>query len=309
MTARVVSVAIVGAGTMGRRIAFGCVVAGVPVRLYDASRSAAEEGRQAVRRLLAARVERGLLTTDQLEVAARRLELASSLAECVAGAELVIESVPEVVELKRQVFCEIDRAAPPAALIGSNTSSIPPSWLPAATGRPEKVFDLNFGPPEHLKVELMGHAGTAPETIQAAVRFVRSIGLVPIVVKGEIVGYATNRIWRAVKKEVLFLLDRGHVTAEEVDRAWMLDWGTPIGPCGLMDKVGLDVVRDIELVYHRASGDPSDRPSRVLLDLIEQGKLGCKSGEGFYRYPDPAYLRPGWLEGRDDETGGSDDDR
>jgi 3-hydroxybutyryl-CoA dehydrogenase len=120
---------------------------------------------------------------------------------------------------------------------------------------------------------------------------------VPIVVNGEIVGYATNRIWRAIKKEVLFLIDRGYLTAEEIDRAWMLDWGTPIGPCGLMDKVGLDVVRDIELIYQRASGDPSDLPPRLLLDMIEDGRLGVKSGAGFYTYPDPAFRRPGWLEG------------
>jgi 3-hydroxybutyryl-CoA dehydrogenase len=293
----VTRVAIVGAGTMGRRIAFGCVVGGLQVRLHDVSPAAVEEASRAVRDLLERCVERGTLAPGLLDPALERLELARSLPDCVAGADLVIESVPEDVELKRRVFSEIDRVAPKPAFIGSNTSSIPPSWLASATTRAEKVFNLNFGPPEHVKVEVMGHAGTASETIEAAVRFVRSIGLVPIVVNGEIVGYATNRIWRAIKKEVLFLIDRGYLTAEEIDRAWMLDWGTPIGPCGLMDKVGLDVVRDIELIYQRASGDPSDLPPRLLLDMIEDGRLGVKSGAGFYTYPDPAFRRPGWLEG------------
>jgi 3-hydroxybutyryl-CoA dehydrogenase len=296
----VARVGIVGGGTMGRRIAFGCVVAGLPVRLFDASLAAADEARRAVRGLLELQVERGALAAGLLDAALQRLEVVSSLSECVAGADLVIESVPENVELKRQVFSEIDRLAPRGSLLGSNTSSIPSSWLAAATTRPEKVFNLNFGPPEHVKVEVMGHAGTAPETLSAALDFIRTIGLIPIVVKGEIVGYATNRIWRAVKKEVLFLIDRGHVTAEEVDRAWMLDWGTSIGPCGLMDKVGLDVVRDIELIYYQASGDPSDRPPPLLLDMIANGKLGVKSGAGFYTYPDPAFRQPGWLH----ETGG-----
>ncbi len=93
---------------------------------------------------------------------------------------------------------------------------------------------------------------------------------------------------------MLFLLDQGYSTPEDIDRGWMLDWNTPIGPCGAMDQIGLDVVQDIEQVYYETSGDPSDRPPQLLHDMIANGKLGEKSGEGFYRYPDPAYMRPGW---------------
>ena len=110
-------------------------------------------------------------------------------------------------------------------------------------------------------------------------------------------GYCCNRIWRAVKKEVLFLLDGGYISAEDIDRGWMLEWETTLGPCMIMDMIGLDVVRDIEMNYFRASGDPSDRPPKLLLEKIEQGKLGVKSGEGFYQYPHPAYKESGWLKG------------
>ena len=168
-----------------------------------------------------------------------------------------------------------------------------------ATERPEKAFNFNFGPPDDLKVEVMGHPLTDPSIIEVVMNFVKSLGLVPILVRREIMGYAGNRVWRAVKKEVLFLLDGGYATAEDIDRGWMLEWETSIGPCGLMDIVGLDVIRDIEMVYYEASNDPSDRPPQLLLKMIEQGKLGVKSGEGFYKYPHPAYKKPGWLKGED----------
>lgn len=295
---QIAKVGIVGAGTMGRRIAFSCIVSGVKTCLFDVEPRAAADADRAIRSLLEKWVADGRLDRADAESSRPRLSFSSSLGECISGVDLVIECVPENIGLKRLVFADIDRYARPDALIWTNTSSIPGSKLADATRRPEKVFNFNFGPPEDLKVEIMGHPGTSPETIEAALEFVREIGLVPILVRKEIMGYAGNRVWRAVKKEVLFLLDGGYATAEDIDRGWMLEWGTPIGPCGLMDKIGLDVVRDIELVYHGASQDPSDRPPRLLLDMVEQGKLGVKSGEGFYRYPHPAYERSGWLRGR-----------
>jgi len=292
-------VGIVGAGTMGRRIAYGCVIRGKETRLYDVLPEAAEKAKQVVQALIEERVANGKLKAGSLERALPLLSISPTLKACVRGVDLAIETVPENVELKRQVFAEIDRHADPDTLIGTNTSSIPGSWLADATKRPEKVFNFNFGPPDDLKVEVMGNPLTAPATIEAAMKFVKGLGLVPILVRREIMGYASNRVWRAIKKEVLFLLDGGHATAEDIDRGWMLEWETPLGPCGLMDIIGLDVVRDIELVYFRASGNPSDQPPKMLLNMIAEGKLGVKSGEGFYKYPNPAYKRPGWLKGEE----------
>jgi len=290
----ILRVGIVGAGTMGRRIAFACVARDRETRLFDVSLGASREALEVVRALLAQR-----LPPQAVEASLARLSVSPSLEACVSDVDLAIEAVPESVALKRQVFAEIGCHADARTLVGTNTSSIPGSWLADASGRPEKVFNFNWGHADDLKVELMGHPGTAPATLDSAETFIKTLGLVPIRLRREILGYASNRVWRAVKKEVLFLLDRGYITAEDLDRAWMLDWGTPLGPCGLMDRVGLDVVRDIEMVYYEASGDPSDRPPQLLLELIAQGKLGVKTGEGFYRYPDPAYQRPGWLTGKD----------
>ena len=291
------TIGVVGAGTMGRRIAFGFVIHGKRTRLFDTNAVALQSAIDDVRSLVEARVRSGKLPKGAVESAMAVLEPVNSIEACVAGTDLVVEAVHENLELKRKVFGEIGRFVGPGTLIGSNTSSIPGSSMADASGRPEKTFNLNFGTPDHVKVEVMGHPKTAPRTLEGAVVFLRSVGLVPILVKKEIQGYAFNRVWRAVKKEVLFLLDKGYLTPEDMDRAWMLDWGTPIGPCGLMDEIGLDVVRDIEMVYHEATGDPADKPPQMLLDMIERGKLGRKSGEGFYKYPDPAFEKPDWLNG------------
>ena len=294
-------VGIVGAGTMGRRISFGCIIEGVPARLYDVDASVLEEAQTAVGVLLDEWVEADRLTPGRRSEAAALLTTHSSLSECLIDVGLVIEAVPEDVDLKRDVFAQIDAAADADALIVTNSSSIPGSRLAVATDRPAQVANVNFGPPGDRKVEVMAHPSADPATMGTVTRFVRRLNLVPIRVQREIMGYAINRIWRAVKKETLFLLDGGYAAPEDIDRGWMLEWDAPMGPCGLMDKVGLDVVRDIEQTYFEESGDPSDRPSQLLHDMIESGRLGEKVGEGFYSYPDPAYQQSGWLEGGPEE--------
>lgn len=290
------AVGIVGAGTMGRRIAYGCVVRGVRAHLYDVSTEALEAAVAAVRDLLEGfPVEDGVGPGEATSL----LESCADLDSCVRGTDWLIETVPEDLELKRAVLSRMGQAAALNVFIASNTSSMPGSWLAESTGRPDRFINMNFGGPDHVKVEVMGHGGTSAETTEAATRFMRQIGLVPIVARREIQGYPTNRIWRAVKKEALHLIAGGYSTPHDIDRGWMLDWHTPTGPCGLMDRIGLDVVRDIESVYHQASGDPSDKPPEFLDEMIGRGELGVKSGKGFYSYPSPAYEAPGWLTAED----------
>jgi 3-hydroxybutyryl-CoA dehydrogenase len=282
---------------MGRRIAFSCIVNGKETHLYHKSSEKVQAAVEAVRELIEERIDSGRLRGDILEPAMKLLKGVTSLEACVSEVDLVIESVPERLDLKRIVFGEIDRLVAPDTLLCTGTSSIPGSKLADTVKRPDTFFCINFSGPDDLKVEVMGHPLAAQSTIDAAMAFVREIGLVPILVKKEIMGYAYNRVWRAIKKEVLFLLHGGYTTAEDMDRAFMLDWNVPIGPCGLMDEIGLDVIRDIEMNYYNASGDPSDQPPQFLLDMIAEGRLGVKSGEGFYTYPNPAYRQPGFLKG------------
>jgi 3-hydroxybutyryl-CoA dehydrogenase len=293
------SVGIVGAGTMGRRIAFGCIIRGVETRLYDVIPEAAQQAAEAIKELIKEREGNGRLEWGTLAAALPRLSLSPTLKNCVCGVDMVIENVPENVEIKRRVFSAIAPFLGPDTLVGTNTSSIRGSQLADASGRPKRFFNFNWGQPDDLRVEVMGNPQTASETIESVLAFIKKLGLIPILVKREIMGYCCNRIWRAIKKEVLFLLDGGYTTPEDIDRGWMLEWETSLAPCMMMDKIGLDVIRDIEMNYYKASGDPSDRPPKFLEDMIAQGKLGAKSGEGFYKYPNPAFKHPGWLKGED----------
>jgi len=298
----ITNVAIVGAGTQGSRIAFRCALGGKYVRLYDASPGALAQASALHQVLLKERTDDGRLTAEQAEAVWARLQPCATLAECVAGAGLVIEAVPEKLELKQQVFADMDRLAAPHVLFATNSSSIPSSRIASVTTRPDRIFNINFSDPStdgDLLVEMMGSAETSPSTMETAERFVRSIGLVPVVTKREIMGFSFNRIWRAIKREALHLVDDGFSDYEEIDRAWMLEFRTPFGPFGFMDWIGLDVVRDIEIRYYLESGDEGDRPPKILDDLIAQGRLGMKTGRGFYTYPSPAYRNESWLRKED----------
>jgi 3-hydroxybutyryl-CoA dehydrogenase len=149
-------------------------------------------------------------------------------------------------------------------------------------------------------VELMRGRATSDETIECAHQFARSIGMTPLLVRKESTGFIFNRVWRAIKKECLHLVNDGVASHEDVDRAWMIFTGTSMGPFGNMDMIGLDVIRDIEMVYYTESGDASDAPPELLLEKIARGELGAKTGKGFYTYPDPAFQDPRWLSGSDD---------
>jgi len=289
------NIAIIGAGVMGRRIAYGCTIKGLQTRIFDINREASAAALDVIKGYMEERESEGRLPKGTLDANFARLSAAGTLRECVAGADLIIETVNENPKIKMSVYRDLAEVADSASYIGSNTSSIKGSDLLASVDRPDKFFCLNFGPLDDNKVEVMGHPGTSQETLQRAMNFVKQMGLVPIQVHKEINGYVTNRIWRAVKKEALSLIGKGHATASDIDRGWMLEWETRMGPCGLMDIVGLDTVRDVEMSYYHQTGDESDIPPAFLDEMITAGKLGCKSGEGFYSYPDPDFEHPDWL--------------
>ena len=144
-------------------------------------------------------------------------------------------------------------------------------------------------------LELMSCGETRPDVMEQVQAFGNSLGLVTAVVRGDSKGFIINRVWRAVKRESLRVVDEGHADPADVDRLWMLFFGTPFGPFGVMDMVGLDVVADIETSYQRVTQDPTDTPSLILHEKVATGALGEKSGEGFYSHPEPEYLQTSWL--------------
>lgn len=287
-------VAVIGAGTLGAQIAAMTAASGRPVRLYDVAPGAAGAALSRLRNMLEPVIVDGRLDWD-LDAVLGRIAPAPSLEEAVSGSDLVIEAVREEVQTKREVFGEIGRINP-SAYLATNSSSLPSRTLADVTPDPSRLVNLHFFSEFWIRscVELMGCGQTSPETMDVLEDFGRSLGLYVAVVRGESKGFIINRVWRAVKRESLAVVDQGHADPEDVDRLWAFFWGIDYGPFAMMDQVGLNVVADIEDTYMAVSQDPTDQPSAVLHSLVDAGKLGWKTGEGFYSYPNPAYSRPGW---------------
>jgi 3-hydroxybutyryl-CoA dehydrogenase len=293
------TIAIVGAGTMGAQIALQCAVYGYPVRLVSRSEATLQRAAQSQTQELEQRLAQQRLTAHEKETILRRIQYTTHLHDGVREADLVIENVPERLDIKREVFGQLDRSCPADTVLATDSSSIKVSALEDATTRPANVLNMHFYAPvwQRPMVELMGGTMTSADTLTRARHFARTIGVTPLLVRKESTGFLFNRVWRAIKKECLHLVDDGVASHEDVDRAWMILTGMSTGPFGLMDMIGLDVVRDIELVYYRESGDATDAPPPLLLDKIAEGALGMKTGKGFYTYPNPAFQAPGWLQG------------
>ena len=296
--AEISRVAIIGAGTMGPKIAYRCAVSGLEALLYDKYPETLERAVKQIHDWLDDRIQQGDLSADQADEARGKIRPCSTMEETLMNVDLVIETVHENLEIKRQVLAEIDSLLPDRVFVCTNSSSLPCSRMADVLSRPEIFFNINFSDPQDpadMLVELMRGAQTSSEALMAGEKFVRSLGMVPIVTYKEIMGFSFNRVWRAIKREVLHLVDQGYSDYQDIDRAWIMDFSTPFGPFGLMDIIGLDVVRDIEEQYYLDSGEERDRPPKLLDDMIGQGKLGVKSGKGFYNYPDPAYKDRSWL--------------
>ena len=203
----------------------------------------------------------------------------------MADADLIIEAVPEKLELKKEVFSQIDKAAPPHAIIATNSSSIPVSRIEDAVERKEKVLNIHFYMPNTTPmVDIMRGSKTSDDTFKKGKNWIESLELTPLEVKKECLGFVFNRIWRAIKKECLKIWAGGYADIETVENAWKIFTGMGIGPFKLMDAVGLDVVYDIEMSYYNESGDPNDKPPQALKDMVDRGELGIKSGKGFFKY-------------------------
>jgi 3-hydroxybutyryl-CoA dehydrogenase len=296
------TICIVGAGFMGAQIGLRCAIYGYTVWLVDAVEAALMRAQQQYAEELDEWIARDAVPAAERETILARIHLTTDLREGTANADLVIEAIPEQLALKRELFGELDRACPTRTILATNSSSLRISLIEDAIQRRDRVLNLHFFAPiwQRPMVELMRGTLTSEDTIAQVRRFARSARLTPLIVGQESTGFIFNRVWRAIKKECLHLVDDGVASHEDVDRAWMIFSGMPFGPFGMMDMIGLDVIRDIEMVYYGESGDPSDVPPPLLLDKIERGDLGVKTGRGFYMHPDPAYEDPTWLQGDED---------
>lgn len=292
-------VTIIGAGTMGRQISLQIARHGFSVVLFDVDKTALSAARTTQAAYVADWIAAGEISVSDTDAIFENITYEANLATATVDADLAIEAAPEQLELKREVFAQLDRSLPAHAIIASNSSSIRVSMLEDATERPELVANFHFYLPvwDSPMVEVGGGSCTRVDVLVALTEFARRIGILPLRVRRESTGFVFNRVWRAVKKEVMKVADSGVATVEDIDRAWMIKFGREKAPpFAQMDRIGLDVIRDIELHYAAESGDPADLPLPILTEKVKQGELGVKSGRGFYSYPDPAFARADFLD-------------
>jgi len=276
-------VALIGAGTLGRRIALMFAAHGAGVRIYDLSE---EQGRIAVEY-----VTDGLPALEE-GVNGRVLGHVSAdadLGEAVRNAWLVIEAVPERLELKRQVFGQLDQLSAADAILASNSSSYASRMFLDEVDHPERVLNMHFYmPPKQNAVDVMSCGKTDRDVIDFVMTTLPRFGFYPFEARRESTGFIFNRIWAAVKREALEVVAEGVSTPQEVDRMFETNTGSTTGPFRMMDRVGLDVVLDIEEHYCAEHPEYPEGPRRLLRDYVQRGRLGVKSGAGFYDdYPRP----------------------
>jgi 3-hydroxybutyryl-CoA dehydrogenase len=278
------SVTVLGAGTMGHGIAQVAAAAGCEVVLRDVDEPSVARGLERIKENLEGAVSRGKLSAADRDAAIARLMTTTSLERSVAKADLVIEAIPEDLALKEATFRTIDGAAPEHALFATNTSSLPVAAIARATTRPERVVGMHFFNPVHIMklVEIVRHPGSSPESVEAAVAFGARLGKDPIVV-ADVAGFASSRLGVLTGLEATRMLEEGVASAADIDKAMKLGYGHPMGPLELGDLVGLDVRLAIARHLARELG-PRFQPPALLEKLVAEGKLGKKTGQGFYRW-------------------------
>ena len=294
-------VLIVGSGAMGQQIGFQCAGHGFDVVLYDVAPAALESARERIAAYAEGLIACGVIAAEVRDAALARITMTTDPSVAAADADLLSEAVPEDPKLKRRVLAEFDALCPPRTIFATNTSTLLPSQFAKATGRADRVIALHF----HLPVwvtnlaDVMPHEGTAREVTELVLKFARRIGQIPIELHREHHGYVFNAMYTAVNREAITMAEQGVASIEDIDRAWMHVTKWPHGPFGGLDAVGLDTAWQITDYWAREL--PSDlqlrRNANFLKGYVDRGELGVKSGKGFYRYPQPAFARPGFTEG------------
>lgn len=271
---------------MGAQIAQQAALCGIDVRIQDKS---AEQLRKAIdsnRGHLMRRVEKGKLGQAEAEQALSRVRTTTHLDEAVAGADFVIEAVFEDLQLKRSVFAELDLATSPETVLASNSSTMGISKIADATSRPERCVNMHFFYPVLVMdlVEVVRGPETSDDTMERAIAMAKDMGRTPVLINKEIDGFIVNRVLHAATQEAYRLLDAGVASFEDIDTAVEKGLNWPMGPFRLGDFSGLDVTYNARLHMYRTTGDERFRPSPQLEAKVKAGKLGRKTGEGWYRY-------------------------
>ena len=292
------NVTVAGAGVLGSQIAWQIAFRGFQVTVYDAFEKGLAGGKASHEAYARLFHDTRRASADAIEQAVGRLRYTTDLADAMRDADILSESVPENLEIKQAFYREAARHAPAKTVFTTNSSTMVPSQFAEFTGRPARFLALHFaaGVWDHNIGEVMGHAGTDPEVFQQVVDFAAAIGMVPIPIRKEQPGYVINTLVVPFLNAAAELLRNDVVDFESIDRTWMIGTGAPVGPCAIMDAIGMETVYNVMLLL-AAQGDPN-APAKAAYfktNFIDRNRLGSKTGAGFYSYPDPAFQRPGFL--------------
>ena len=279
--------AVLGAGTMGHGIAQVAAMAGYETCLFDVVPEALETAQVRIASNLAKGIQRGKVDPEDMKLARDALSVTNDLAEAARGASIVIEAVPEKLELKRSLLLACASVASHGALLASNTSSLSISRIAQLVPSPERVIGMHFFNPVHIMelVEIVRGQETSTGTVERTRTLAERMGKTPIIV-ADSPGFASSRLGVAIGLEAIRMVEEGVASPEDIDTAMMLGYRYPMGPLRLGDLVGLDVRLDIARYLHKELDSPRFKPPALLEQMVREGKLGKKSGEGFYRWDD-----------------------
>ena len=279
------SIAVLGAGQMGNGIAQVAACAGYDVTMIDVNQDYLDKGMVAVKNSLSRVVKKERMNQDDADLAIAKISTSTDK-NAASSADLVIEAIPEIPELKFSTFSEFDKICKPDAILASNTSSISINAIAKATNRPERVIGMHFMNPVPVMklVEIINGSATSPEVTQLVLDTCKKMGKIPLSCNDS-PGFVSNRILCPMINEAILTLEEGVAEAEAIDGIMKLGMNHPIGPLALADLIGLDTILHImNVLYEGFDKDPKYKPSKLLEDMVTEGKLGRKTGSGFYNY-------------------------
>lgn len=280
------TVGVIGAGNMGHQISTLCALHGYKTTVTDVSEVTLKNAEKFVDKYLPGRVEKGRLTQDEADQARANIAFTGSLEDAVKDADFIIEAAVEVLDIKRQLFADMDKMAPAHTILATNSSAIVSSKIADATQRPDKVVNMHFFNPALVMklVEVVQGPHVSDETTQVTFELCKLLDKVPVHLKKEVDGFLLNRIFGAIFREAAWMLEMGVANHEDIDKACVYGAGHPMGPFRLNDLTGIDLSYIMGMEAFKRTGDRSLLPSPKLVEHYVKGEYGQKSGKGWYDY-------------------------